>query len=393
MKRNLDLLRHILLVTENRQMASTAAVEGYTSDDIGYHNHLLIEAGLARGVDVTNLSSPAPQGLITGLTWAGHEFVELARDDAKWRRVMEALRADGRTVTFEEIKRHLMNPPTPTDIPKGRHFEREVAAIYRTLGSGVQQDVLLAGSQIDVFVEEKTPSGTVVRMAVECKDYSKPVGIEIVNQFASLVSLLKDRKQIDKGVIVAAEGFTKHAREAAKDLIDLREIADLRQQVKGMASEFKVATIEVEKDVRRRASDPARARPQIFVLMPFAHEFLDVYVMGILEVGEKLGFTVDRADDIEHNGNILDVIQQKIRQADILIADMSTRNANVFYEIGFAHAVNRPTVLLCRNTDTVPFDLQSINYIKYASILDLRARLESRLKALMEERINTLSNS
>ena len=95
---------------------------------------------------------------------------------------------------------------------------------------------------------------------------------------------------------------------------------------------------------------------------------------------------MDRADDIEHNGNILDVVQQKIPQADIVIADMSTRNANVFYEIGFAHAVNRPTVLLCRNTDTVPFDLQSINYIKYAGIVDLRERLEKRLKALREER-------
>ena len=183
-----------------------------------------------------------------------------------------------------------------------------------------------------------------------------------------------------------AEGFTKQAREAAKDLIDLLEIADLQQRVKGMASELKAATLEVDEDVRRKASNPIKEQPRIFVLMPFASEFLDVYVLGIREVAEKMGFTVDRADDIEHNGNILDIVQQKIRQADILIADMSTRNANVFYEIGFAHAVNRPTVLLCRNIDTVPFDLQSINYIKYAGIVDLRERLEKRLKALREDR-------
>ena len=389
MKRDFDLFRKILLFVENAPsgFAPTNVLDGYSGAEIGYHAHLLIEAGLARGVDVTNLGSTAPESLITNLTWAGHEFAELARDQSRWEQAMSLLRAEGRGVTFDELKRLLSSPPPARDAPtKARQFERDVAAIYRALGSTVQQDVVLAGNQIDVFVQEKTSSGALVRTAIECKAYSKPIGLEIINQFASLVSLLKERKLIDRGAIVTTEGFTKQAREAAKDLIDLLEIADLQQRVKGMASELKAATLEVDEDVRRKASNPVKEQPRIFVLMPFASEFLDVYVLGIREVAEKLGFTVDRADDIEHNGNILDVVQQKIRQADIVIADMSTRNANVFYEIGFAHAVNRPTVLLCRNTDTVPFDLQSINYIKYAGIVDLRERLEKRLKALREER-------
>ena len=389
MKRDFDLFRKILLFVENAPsgFAPTIVLDGYSGAEIGYHAHLLIEAGLARGVDVTNLGSTAPESLITNLTWAGHEFAELARDQSRWEQAMSLLRAEGRGVTFDELKRLLSSPPPARDAPtKARQFERDVAAIYRALGSTVQQDVVLAGNQIDVFVQEKTSSGALVRTAIECKAYSKPIGLEIINQFASLVSLLKERKLIDRGAIVTTEGFTKQAREAAKDLIDLLEIADLQQRVKGMASELKAATLEVDEDVRRKASNPVKEQPRIFVLMPFASEFLDVYVLGIREVAEKLGFTVDRADDIEHNGNILDVVQQKIRQADIVIADMSTRNANVFYEIGFAHAVNRPTVLLCRNTDTVPFDLQSINYIKYAGIVDLRERLEKRLKALREER-------
>lgn len=389
MKRDVDLFRTILLFVENAPsgFAPTIVLDGYSGAEIGYHAHLLIDAGLARGVDVTNLGSTATESLITNLTWAGHEFAELARDQSRWEQAMSSLRAEGRGVTFDELKRLLSSPPPARDAPtKARQFERDVAAIYRALGSTVQQDVVLAGNQIDVFVQEKTSSGALVRTAIECKAYSKPIGLEIINQFASLVSLLKERKLIDRGAIVTTEGFTKQAREAAKDLIDLLEIADLQQRVKGMASELKAATLEVDEDVRRKASNPVKEQPRIFVLMPFASEFLDVYVLGIREVAEKLGFTVDRADDIEHNGNILDLVQQKIRQADILIADMSTRNANVFYEIGFAHAVNRPTVLLCRNTDTVPFDLQSINYIKYAGIVDLRERLEKRLKALREER-------
>ena len=117
--------------------------------------------------------------------------------------------------------------------------------------------------------------------------------------------------------------------------------------------------------------------------------FGDVYLLGIREVADKLGFAVDRADDIEHNENILEVIQDRIRQCDVVVADMSGRNPNVFYEIGYARALGRPTILLCRKGETVPFDLQSINYIGYASIVDLRERLERRLKSLSEQEDNT----
>jgi hypothetical protein len=344
----------------------------------------LIEAGLVRGVDVTNLSSTAPQGLITGLTWAGHEFAELARDEAKWDRVMTTLKASGRPITFDEIKRSLMNPPSPSEVPKSRAFEREVAAIYRALGAQVQQDVSLAGNQIDVLIEERTTSGALVKSVVECKAYNRPVGIEIVNQFLSLVSLLKERKLVDRGVIVSAEGFTRHARDSGKDLIELLEMADLKARVEGLASKVSAAERELDEDARQKAAKTTKERPRIFVLMPFAAEFVDVYILGIREVAEKLGFTVDRADDIEHNGNILELVERRIRQADVVVADMSTRNANVFFEIGYARAVGRPIVLLCRNTEQVPFDLQAINHIKYGGIVDLRERLEKRLLALSD---------
>ena len=385
MKLDLDLLRTILLQAEDSGPGPASAIEDHTSDQGGYHAHLLIEAGLARGVDVTNLLSTEPQGLITGLTWAGHEFAELARDKMKWDTTMAALKSSGRPVTFDEIKRSLTIPASTTEIPKSRLFEREVAAIYRALGAQVQQDVSLAGNQVDVLIEERTKSGAPFKAVVECKAYSRPVGIEIVNQFVSLVSLLKERKLIDRGVIVAAEGFTRQARDAGRDVVELLEIADLKARVQGLSARVSAAQVELEEAVREKATK-AKEGPRIFVLMPFAAEFLDVYILGIREVAERLGFTVDRADDIEHNGNILDVVEQRIRQADVVIADMSTRNPNVFYEIGYARAVGRPTVLLCRNAVEVPFDLQSINYIKYSGIVDLRERLEKRLKALADGR-------
>jgi hypothetical protein len=53
----------------------------------------------------------------------------------------------------------------------------------------------------------------------------------------------------------------------------------------------------------------------------------------------------------------------------------------VFYEIGYALALERQTILICRKGEVIPFDLQAMNHISYSNIVDLKERLERRLKA------------
>jgi hypothetical protein len=65
---------------------------------------------------------------------------------------------------------------------------------------------------------------------------------------------------------------------------------------------------------------------------------------------------------------------------------MTGRNANVFYEIGYALALGRPTILICRKGETIPFDMQAINHISYGSIVDLKERLEKRLTIMSKEK-------
>jgi len=262
-------------------------------------------------------------------------------------------------------------------------FERKVVAIFRLLGAEVKHDVSLAGNQIDILVSEKTPSDTPIHSAVECKYYSKPVGISVVNAFAGLTVLLKNRGLIEKAILVARSGFTRTARDAAKEHgIDLLEIEDLEQKVKGRTE----AVEEEEKLVWKiwpakvviTPDQPKRA----FVIMPFAPEFDDVYVLGIREVAEKLGIVVERADVIEHNQSIPELIKDRIERADIIIAETSRHNPNVFYEVGLAHGKNKETILICRDTRTIPFDIATINHLSYSNIVELREKLETRLKAM-----------
>jgi hypothetical protein len=115
----------------------------------------------------------------------------------------------------------------------GKELERRVANAYRQMGARkVEHDVELAGNQIDVYVELETPGRLSHRIAVEAKDWSKPVGIDVVNGFAAIVNLLHHERLIDEGIIVSAKGFSKQARNAAQiHGIRLLEPADLDAMV------------------------------------------------------------------------------------------------------------------------------------------------------------------
>jgi nucleoside 2-deoxyribosyltransferase len=123
----------------------------------------------------------------------------------------------------------------------------------------------------------------------------------------------------------------------------------------------------------------------VFVIMPFAEAFDDVYELGIKASVEALGWECQRADEMIHNRDIMCQVCQGIRQARFIIADLTDRNANVFYELGMAHALEKDVILLAQDVGDVPFDLRQMNIVEYATTLPLRQRLTETLGTLMGE--------
>ncbi len=105
--------------------------------------------------------------------------------------------------------------------------------------------------------------------------------------------------------------------------------------------------------------------PFAFVLMPFSEDFDSVYGMIIKPALEDCGFDVARADDLESQQNILKTVLAGISGSDLIVADLTNSNANVFYELGIAHTIGKPVVLLTQSISDVPFDLQSYRLIQY----------------------------
>ena len=91
-------------------------------------------------------------------------------------------------------------------------FELEVARIYRELGAQVEHNKNIDGLQIDVFAVQNTPDGSVIKTGIECKNYSKSLGVNTVVKICERLGSLYLSGSIDKGVIVSKSGFTQDAR-------------------------------------------------------------------------------------------------------------------------------------------------------------------------------------
>lgn len=119
--------------------------------------------------------------------------------------------------------------------------------------------------------------------------------------------------------------------------------------------------------------------------MPFGNEFDDVYQIGIKEACASAGAYCERVDEQIFHESILSRIYNQIAKADFVVADMTGRNPNVFYEVGYAHALGTPTVLLTRDADDIPFDLKHFPHIIYGSgLAKLREDLTTRVQHLVD---------
>src|SRR5688500_9412198 len=102
-----------------------------------------------------------------------------------------------------------------------------------------------------------------------------------------------------------------------------------------------------------------------FTIMPFGGWFdtyyTDIYVPAILEAG----LTPHRADDLYRPSAIVHDIWDYTKQSRIVLADLTGKNPNVFYELGLAHALAKPAILVAQSMDDIPFDLRALRIILY----------------------------
>lgn len=126
----------------------------------------------------------------------------------------------------------------------------------------------------------------------------------------------------------------------------------------------------------------AIVRPRAFIIMPFGEGFDEIYALFISVALIEAGYEVLRADDIRSQQNILKDIVASIANSDLIVADLTGANPNVYYEVGLAHAFRKQVILMTQEIDDLPFDLRSYRVISYSTYFSDITRAKTQLVGL-----------
>jgi len=256
-----------------------------------------------------------------GLSYNGPSRVELS-SSIKYGLLA---RTDTGTVGVTELAKRILRPQKPND------------AI-----DGTRQAVLKAPGVSDVYTHyrgENVPDDEFFRNA-------------LVDTFGL------PRDKVDEFKAVFFEDL-QDAQLVIEDVDGKKRILDVSgtPELRGQPDE---TLKKISKGVKIEEGDTC------FVMMPFA-EPIGGYYKSIYETAiTKAGLRAIRADDeIFATGKIIDQVWDGITAAKVLVAELTGRNPNVFYELGLAHALSKPVVLVSSNQGDVPFDLKHIRVIYY----------------------------
>ncbi len=112
-------------------------------------------------------------------------------------------------------------------------------------------------------------------------------------------------------------------------------------------------------------SPPVVPKDTCFTIMPFGGWFDDYYDSIYQPAIDAAGLSPKRADDLYRPSTIVNDIWTYTKGAKIVLADLTGKNPNVFYELGLAHALAKPVVLVAESMNDVPFDLRALRIIEY----------------------------
>lgn len=240
-------------------------------------------------------------------------------------------------IKFSLLERPSTGRVKPTDLAKSiiRPQSPEEAL------KATRQAIVNAPSIADVYNHyrgENLPDDEFFRNALTDK-FSVPVD-KIQDFIGIFISTLASAKLIEE-------------KDGKRRILDVAEELPARS---GLDQKVR----KIGKEVKLESGDSC------FVMMPFAPPIGDYYSKIYEPAIRKAGLVPVRADtEIFGTGKIVEQVWRGISNAKVLVAELTGRNPNVFYELGLAHASGKAVVLVSSNQNDVPFDLQHIRVIYY----------------------------
>src|SRR5262245_13290173 len=174
-----------------------------------------------------------------------------------------------------------------------------------------------------------------------------------------LARLVRDLRELASGQTATRPGTEEPKPGERVEELDARSVSELKKVLQDAVEAF-----------RAKPSSPATTimpadiseidESMCFIVMPFGVESLGIVYEDFVKpvLADRCELRAERGDDVFGSNVIMDDITKSIRRARLIIADLTGRNPNVFYEVGIAHALNKQVLLMTQSIDDVPFDLR-----------------------------------
>lgn len=208
----------------------------------------------------------------------------------------------------------------------------------------------------------------------------------ILNIKNCIISLIKE-VQTYKDIITSKENETsQEIQEMLKNELEIlcetvkkrtNQIIDkniFNEQIKKLSDEISAEVNIIIEEEQLKHKIGSTNKNICFVIMPIGKQdsseyirFKNIYDNLIKKAVEDSGFSLQciRADDIKKSGAIMKQVIEYLYSASVVIADLTGRNANVFYELGIRHTFEKRSILIAQNADDSPFDVNQYRLIDY----------------------------
>ena len=248
-------------------------------------------------------------------------------------------------------------------------FEQEIAKLLREANVPFRSNVGVEGLEADFLISD--PSGAFI--IVEAKTWEpNPDNLKRAIDQATLY------REVTKA-------------EKVYFVIDGLDQADAQAGVLASSQLLDVLP-STSTELRTRSGvfpNVQSAERIVFAAMPFSPEYDDIFFVAMSYAAKSIGAVCRRVDLEDFGGDTVAEIKRLIHACIAVIADLSESKPNVLYEIGYAHALDRPTVHICSTpVDELPFDVRNWNTLQYkrGQTYEFQERLSARLKALLDHK-------
>ena len=231
--------------------------------------------------------------------------------------------------------------------------------------------------------------------------YSKPSRIHLTKEAEAAIleyswpgNIVELRSSLENAAIrvedhiIDAEMLSLSSRQ---ELIPIPELSELRSELVRVRTELEaVKNSSIIASPIWQGKNFSKEKDLCFVLMPLGNQMdlKDVYENHIKVIVDKAGLNCLRADDIYGISGIMQSIWENINRAKLIIADLTDRNPNVFYELGIVHTLGVPVILVTQSLDFVPFDLRHLRCLVYdfkpKKISEFEDKLFKTIKTVIE---------